>query len=79
MTRGAAAPVPVRVSGGRRGIRGERRSDSVPATRGRRTPHPRPAGETFRLLSPDVAYLKLSSVQAARRPTTSSRPPGPRG
>jgi C-terminal processing protease CtpA/Prc len=66
MTRGACGAVTVRVtrSGGAVDVNTQRTSESGPPRGGRRT-HDRP-GETFQKLSPDVAYLKLSSVQAAQ-------------
>jgi C-terminal processing protease CtpA/Prc len=66
MTRGGCGAVTVRVArpGGARDVNTQRSPDSGPPAGGRRT-HDR-AGETFQKLSPDVAYLKLSSVQSAQ-------------
>jgi C-terminal processing protease CtpA/Prc len=66
MTRGACGAVTVRVtrSGGAVDVKTQRTSEPGPPGGGRRT-HDR-TGETFQKLSPDVAYLKLSSVQSAQ-------------
>lgn len=65
MTRGACGPVTVRVtrSAGSLDVNTQR-AESGPPAGGRRTQDR--AGETFQKLSPDVAYLKLSSVQSAQ-------------
>lgn len=66
MTRGGCGAVAVRVSrpSGTFELKAERAPESASTSTARRT-HDRP-GETFRKLSPDVAYLKLSSVQASQ-------------
>ena len=66
MTRGACGAVSVRVSrdGGPLELKAERTPQSVPNS----IPMPtrdRP-GETFQRLSPEIAYLKLSSVKASQ-------------
>jgi len=63
MTRGACGPAALAVSrdGSTQEIKVER--TAAPAASAPK-PHDRP-GETFRKLSPDVAYLKLSSVKTA--------------
>jgi Peptidase family S41 len=65
MTRGACGPAAVSVSrdGKTEEIKVERTAQSPSSASAGRT-HDRPGG-TFRKLSPDVAYLKLSSVKAA--------------
>ncbi len=64
MTRGACGPAVLTVSrdGKARQVKAVRTAPS--ATSAAAGPHDRP-GDTFRMLSPDVAYLKLSSVKAA--------------
>jgi C-terminal processing protease CtpA/Prc len=65
LTRGVCGPVAVEVTRGGQPveIRGTRIA-SKPAF----ATHDQP-GDTFRLLSPDVAYIKLSSIKAADLPT----------
>jgi C-terminal processing protease CtpA/Prc len=65
MTRGTCGAVSVRVSRetGAMELKAERISQPAPATT-RPVWHDRP-GETFQKLSPEVAYLKLSSVKAS--------------
>jgi C-terminal processing protease CtpA/Prc len=79
MTRGDCGAVPVRVNreSGTVDLRPVRAPESalIPAA-GRR--HDRP-GETFRLLSPDVAYLKLSSVKASEAPSYIKSADGTKG
>ena len=79
MTRGACGPAALTVS--RDGPAQEIKIDRIPlpqsgATAGRW--HDRP-GETFRLLSPDVAYLKLSSVKVADAATYIQSAAGTKG
>lgn len=64
MTRGACGPVVLTVSrdGKARQVKAVRTAPS--ATSAAAEPHDHP-GDTFRMLSPEVAYLKLSSVKAA--------------
>jgi C-terminal processing protease CtpA/Prc len=64
MTRGACGPAGLKVlrDGGEQEMKVERTTPPQGAPPGRT--HDRP-GDTFRKLSPDVAYLKLSSVKAA--------------
>ena len=66
MTRGACGPVALAVSrdGKTHDLKAERTAQSPASSTAGRT-HDRP-GDTFRKLSPDVAYLKLSSVKAAQ-------------
>jgi C-terminal processing protease CtpA/Prc len=66
MTRGACEAVPIRVSRGSAPLelKPERTPPPKPGQATRST-HDRP-GETFQKLSPDVAYLKLSSVTASQ-------------
>ena len=66
MTRGACGPAALTVSrdGAAQEIKADRIAPSQSSAAAGRT-HDRP-GETFRMLSPDVAYLKLSSVKAAQ-------------
>ena len=66
MTRGACGAVTVRVARatGTVNVNTQRIPESGTPTAGRRTNDR--AGETFQKLSPDVAYLKLSSVQSAQ-------------
>jgi C-terminal processing protease CtpA/Prc len=66
MTRGACGAVTLRVTrpAGTLDVNTQRTSESGPPGGGRRTNDR--AGETFQKLSPDVAYLKLSSVQSAQ-------------
>jgi Peptidase family S41 len=66
MTRGACGLAVATVSrdGKTRELKVERMAQSPASTSAGRT-HDRP-GDTFRKLSPEVAYLKLSSVQAAQ-------------
>jgi C-terminal processing protease CtpA/Prc len=65
MTRGACGAVPIRVSRGSAQL--ELNSERSQPKTGQATgsTHDRP-GETFQKLSPDVAYLKLSSVKASQ-------------
>jgi C-terminal processing protease CtpA/Prc len=64
MTRGACGPAVLTISrdGKTQELKAER---TEPSTLGADRTHDHP-GETFRKLSPEVAYLKLSSVQAAQ-------------
>jgi C-terminal processing protease CtpA/Prc len=66
MTRGACGAATVRVtrSSGAVDVNTQRTPESGPPGGGRRTNDR--AGETLQTLSPDVAYLKLSSVQSAQ-------------
>jgi len=66
MTRGACGPATLAVSRGgtTQEVTVERTAPPASSATSGRT-HDRP-GETFRKLSPDVAYLKLSSVKAAQ-------------
>jgi hypothetical protein len=75
LTRGVCGPVPVTIT--RRGV-----PVQIPAAR---TPwkqvfgtHDQP-GDTFRLLSPEVAYIKLSSIKAADLPTYFDKAKNTRG
>jgi C-terminal processing protease CtpA/Prc len=66
MTRGVCGPATLAVS--RDGRTQELKADRTPESPGNASAgrtHDRP-GDTFRKLSPEVAYLKLSSVQAAQ-------------
>ncbi len=66
MTRGACGAVSIGIS--RNGVRIEVKGQRTPQPPPNSTPplwHDRP-GETFQKLSPDVAYLKLSSVKASQ-------------
>jgi hypothetical protein len=65
LTRGVCGPVPVKITRGGLPVQ-------ILATRNHFKPgavtHDQP-GDTFRLLSPQVAYIKLSSIKAADLPT----------
>ena len=79
MTRGACGPVALSISrdGRTLDIKIERTPPSSASASAGRT-HDRP-GETFQMLSPDVAYLKLSSVQIARVPSYIESAAGSKG
>jgi hypothetical protein len=64
LTRGACGPAPVTIT--RSSLPAQIPASRVPS---RQTPatHDQP-GDTFRLLSPEVAYIKLSSIKAADLP-----------
>jgi C-terminal processing protease CtpA/Prc len=66
MTRGACGAVSIRVLRGNESLvlKAERVAEPPPGSAQRRT-HDR-TGETFQKLSPEIAYLKLSSVQASQ-------------
>ena len=65
MTRGACGPATVRVTRPAGTVDVNTQRTAAPATPGGRRTNDR-AGETFQKLSPDVAYLKLSSVQSVQ-------------
>lgn len=75
LTRGVCGPVSVKIT--RSG-----HSVLIPATRAQLKPpfvtHDQP-GDTFRLLSPEVAYVKLSSIKAADLPTYFNRAKNTKG
>ena len=79
MTRGACGPVAVAVSrdGKTLEMKAERTSPSPTSAAAGRT-HDRP-GDTFQRLSPDVAYLKLSSVKIAEVPSYIESAAGTKG
>ena len=76
MTRGACGPAALSVfrDGKTLDIKAERTTAGPPVGR----THDRP-GETFQKLSPDVAYLKLSSAQIAQVPTYIESAAGTKG
>jgi hypothetical protein len=73
----AAVGVDVRRAGGSVRLAAQRQPLATPAPRARTT-HDRP-GEAFQLLSNEVAYLKLSSVQAAQAASYVDRAKATRG
>jgi C-terminal processing protease CtpA/Prc len=79
MTRGACGPAAVRISRDGKTLEVKPERTSRPAASGAagRT-HDRP-GDTFRKLSPEVAYLKLSSVQASQAASYVESAAGTRG
>ena len=79
MTRGACGAVSLRVNraGAALELKPERVPESSLIQAAGRT-HDRP-GETFRKLSPDIAYLKLSSVQASQARTYVDSAAGTKG
>jgi hypothetical protein len=64
LTRGACGPVPVAIT--RSGRSAQIQATRTPSQR-TWTTHDQPGG-TFRMLSPDIAYIKLSSIKAADLP-----------
>lgn len=79
MTRGSCGPVALSISrdGKTLEVKTERTTPSAASSSAGRT-HDRP-GETFQRLSPDVAYLKLSSVKIAEVPSYIESAAGTKG